>query len=519
MAYVPKTQEEEDLAQQGLPRTIPGTEAGGMTPQAVPSAENKSPNKAGMSAFTDVSSYLDANKEQGQQLGQRIAQNVESTAQGAQQKVDQTAKEFQDAVSAGTMRPDQATVDAAASDPMGFLKDQQKASAFTNTAQNIYNGPSRIEELPSYADAEKQTGEAKRVLGLTSTAAGRRELLSGLEKNPTAGQTAFDELIFGMNPAAVDQVSSAAGRFGDLEGYLSGKKGEAASFADQAAADRTAARDMILNRFTGEGGAMPQIKGDVQSAVAAKRAALDSMINQYKNGGFADYNWTPEELQAAGLTEADLAGVNRYADVLRGDYGVSVNPGEYFTTSYIPEEINEANQATPEQVAKYGALSQLIGMPNDWIGEEQRAASQAPTKLGDLDLEKLLNESKGTLTTRDAEILDNLTKSMADPYYRVKSLLRDEILVSKDGRKKVIQMFIDYGLTPPDEDDINHDAQGALTHDQIIKKYSDDFKTQIIQKLMSEVSPNIVNRTKYDAPLSIARRKTAFGDGGGYGII
>lgn len=531
MAYVPKTKDEEEAQSQGAPKTVPGTEAGGLLQQATPTDEGKSPNKSGMSGFTDVGAYLDANREQGQQLGEQIAGNVEKVAKGAQGAVDQTAGEFQNAVSAGTMRPDQGLIESAATDPMGFLRDPGKATSFKNTAIGVYNGPANFEELPSFASAKTKTDEAKRVLGLSSTASGRRELISALEKNPTAGQMAFDEMIFGLNPEAVGKVSTAAQRFGNLDDYIAGKKGETTSFANQAAADRAAARQMILDRFGTE---RNNIKGAVQSNVAAKRAALENMIAGYKNGGFADYQWTPEELAALGISESDLADINRGAGTLRGDYGDVINPGGYFNQSYIPGEVTEMNQITPDQIAKYEALQQLIGMPNDYINERERAsATPVPTQLGTLDRNALQSVIGQTLGTRDQALIDGITTELvastndkkskfpfafpsqksgydADGIYRT-SLTGEQLRAL--AAKQVKDFFTANGLTPP-----NLTKDSSFTQADY-NNYWNAFKNQYVpQRIAAFGKSGILNRTKYDPIASYDQGRSAFASGGGYGI-
>jgi hypothetical protein len=542
MAYVPKKDEEqEDPSKQGQPQTVPGTESAGMTPQNATAPDGKSPNQSGMSSFTDVSSYLDANKDQGQQLANQVGQNLQQEGQGAQQAADQAVGSFESAVDAGTMRPNQDEVNAAAANPTEYAKDNDKAVKFTAAATGTYNGPSKLEELNDYLDAQNKTKKATQDFGLVDTDSGQRQLVGALEKNPTNGQAAFDQMIFGQNPDAVQKVKDTVSGFGDLNNYLSGKSTAAASFADQAANDRAATQKMIQDTF---GGAKTGIRSDVSSAVAAKQAALANMIaGMTTGGGLADYNWTPEELQAAGITAQDLADIDKYAGTLKGDYGDVVDPSKYFSTSYIPGEVTDANTIMPEQMSRYSALSSLMGMPNDYINDAQKTATTpVPQKLGDLNTNALFGDIKSNLSAKDQATLDQFTNDLKTSIGQKLSTLNNSFGTYKEGKpneysstlagQAVAKMFTDNGLANPFTDDnANSPFWKGYTRSSAVSVSPEQWKAvnaavtqkltdQLINKTIADSGKNgILSRTKYDPTASYNAGKTAFGAGGGYGII
>ena len=430
MAYVPLTPEEEELLKQqaaGAPIAVAGTE-GALTPQSA----GRSPNQTRMSPFTDVASYLDANKEQGIGLGQKVNERISQEGTAAKAGAEEVSGSFKSAVDAGTFRPNEEEVNAAAADPIKYSATPENVGRFNNAAKGIYTGPAALEELPGYTPAQSAAEKANRTSKLLDSTAGRQELVSGFQKNPTRGKSSFDAMIFGQNPDAIASAKETAVQFGDLENFLAGKAAEAGAYAGQAAADRDASKAMITEKFTGEGGAMPTLKNDVDTAVQSRRQALSDIISGLPSQ-IGDYSWTPDELKALGIDESAVAGLAPYASTLQGQHGVSIIPSSYFSQEVIPDYVTPENTVTPEQIAKYNALAALLGQESDFISEEQRAAAaQVPDKLGSLNIGALSGDLRNTLSSKDQQFLSKYRAGFNDDQYDL-SRHRKEYYLAKHG--------------------------------------------------------------------------------------
>lgn len=505
MAYIPKTQEEEDLLrQQGAPIEVAGTE-GAVTPQNV----KQSPNQTGMTPFTDVAAYLDANKEQGVGLGQKVAENIRTEGEGARQAVDSVFQTFKSGVDSGTFKPKEEDINQVIADPVSFISDADKAKQFTDTATGVYTGPKKIEELPDFMTAQSSVSKAKQNQSLIDTSEGKQQLISGFQKNPTRGLTAFDAMIFGQNPEAVQTVKDTISSFSNLEDYLAGKAAEAGTYAGQAEADRAAAQELILNKFTGEGGALPQIQSDVDNAVLIRKEALSNLISGLP-GSLGDYNWTPEELQALGIDESAVSGLSPYASNLQSQYGVNITPSSYYSQEVIPDYVTAENTITPEQVAKYNALAGLIGQTPDYITEEQRAnAPQVPTKIGSLSVGALGENLRNTLSSKDQIVISGWNNARST----LGSALSDANM----------------GMGPQENwlsnwPNVYNELKNVLSNPTIAAAKGDAGKRVLAElenynNALNALSTTIRNRTRLDMPGTINSGGITFGGGGGYGVI
>jgi hypothetical protein len=405
MAYVPETDEEEKLAQQqqnnGQPMTIPGTSAGSAeTPGGIPGTPTPAPqaSQAGNQPFTDINAYLDANKEQGAGLAGQIGTSLAGEGKAAQDAADTAGSTFKGQVDASAYIPSASEIQGAVANPTEYIKDTGNAGKFTNAAGGTYNGPANLEALPEYQEASDKVTKATDRFGKINSEQGQRELLTGMETNPTAGQTSFDQLILGQNPNAVGTMKAAIDPYAHINDYLSGKATGAKTYVDTAKGNLGQAKTDIGNAIDP---AIGGIKGDVASQLKAKQDALSGLIAD-ENKALNTGQLTDQAAADMGITPEQLANLRQYQSILKNTYGNSQDLSEYYTQEAQPDSLTTQNAMTLEQEAQYKALVQLSGGQID----PNYTSNILSGNAGKFDTTAATEGLKGALQNEDERIIN-----------------------------------------------------------------------------------------------------------------
>lgn len=383
MAYVYNSGKEEEEQQQGA-KQIAGTDSGAPTSAGKTGASAKpqytSPNQKGMSPFTDVQAYLNANRDQSMGIANKITPSLSASGQEAQGLANQTLTDYEQNVNQNTIRPESGEVNKVIENPVEYAKNQQQADLFKNMSTGNYTGNKTIEDTSNYQTAYDKAQEANRRMGLINTREGRDELLKSIQKNKAQGITSLNDLLLGQSKEAVGAVKDEASKFGDINAYLSGKKNEAADFGSQAEKDRAKTQQEIQNKILGEQGALAGIKADANKTLAEKQKMIEALqTGDYKALG-------KDGLKALGISDTyadqiikDRLNTQQLAEHLKNAYTgdnpseVNISPESFSLKDYEtlnPDAINEAsvlsNAFTPEQAARYNALTSLTGQENEF---------------------------------------------------------------------------------------------------------------------------------------------------------
>ena len=156
--------------------TVPGQEAAG---------GSKSQKSSGQ--YTNIQSYLDANRPQSDAMGQKIANDVTGKAQSAESKIGQFgSQQFK----ADAYDPTDALNRAES------LNEQEKAQYKNVKQTGGYTGPSTIDQAQGYQDTQKDSQKAIQDVNNTKTEQGRQALLKQTYARPqySAGENKLDQV-------------------------------------------------------------------------------------------------------------------------------------------------------------------------------------------------------------------------------------------------------------------------------------------------------------------------------------
>ena len=405
-------------------------------------AKNSGPTASG--SFTNLQSYLDANKDLN--FGSQVAGRVQGEVDKATTAQNQADTGFRGAVDQGTVKKDNSLLSAVNTDPNSIVSDQNKLSSFDKMRDATYGGPnSLVERADLYNPAQTQTDKAWQVSQQVGSEGGRKAYLdqqfgSGAGRyDYSSGKQKLDNLLIAQDPtskqAFQDVQSKAQGAknsFGTLQSALDqyAQQGKATTLDTRNTTRGTVGLDAQGNWLadnTATPGAMQNTLKGLDQVVAGKQGELTNAFNTL-SGTYGKKNLsqlTPQQLQMMGITDqmkAQNAGYNVGPQAFVGDYAQYAAPyretagylEEYDPRNYITmkqqSDLNRSTLADSQTQAKIAALSRLGAKENSFIDPSQagRMVNQA---LYTADGQKLTtdaltkqNAAKAELAARAAQI-------------------------------------------------------------------------------------------------------------------
>lgn len=404
MAYIQQQLDDEERKRQqeqgaGAPiADQAGAPASGGT--VAPNTENKETTGGGGGAkrFTDVRSFLEANRPQAQELAQRVGQNIKSEAETAQKEIQSTGEKFKSQVEQGAVRkaPVEGLIQQAGTRPEDIVKDKSSVETLAKVRDAQFTGPRTLKGTADYATAQQRAQEAQRKAGLAETQSGREELL-GLTGRPSSGGLMLDQLLLSQTPearAALQEAGkSAAGLGQQLETTAAG----AEDFARQAEEETMATKNLF-------GETLGKAKSSFQKQLDERLNQLRSQATeraakaqQAVTAGSLD----SQALQDLGIGAEDLKAIQQAQKDLKSDYGFEQDLANYLQQQGANFNVNQA--ATGEDLARQRALEEIAG---EKFGPLQGNLGGANLNLSQFAGQEAKRGTLGALSERDRQLID-----------------------------------------------------------------------------------------------------------------
>ena len=356
---------------------VPGQEA----------TESKGASEKSSGQYTNIQSYLDANKTQADSMGQNITGQITQKAEDANQKIS-------------SFQAQAPKVEAY--DPNKVLgnvtqvNDADKAQYKQIKQTGGYTGPQSVDQAAGYQDTVKAAQLASQDVKNAGNEFGQQQLLKKTYTRPdySAGQTKLDQVLLQNSAGSKAALEGLAQKYAGLDQALSGATqsyGTAINDANQAA---------LQNK-----------KNIAQAEAQAKKFLLDPIQAR------ADQTNTSNS-ELIGRISKDLGDDELSEETLRilgindGQKLYDLNLGNYFNQDLTQAGLN--NVANAEERQKYAALQGLFEDPTmnqiDANGKEIKAVGFNKEKFDkDLSGKKLEHENqiegvKSWYTGRQAEI-------------------------------------------------------------------------------------------------------------------
>ncbi len=414
MAFVNPNLTDEELQQQNAAQTgnalaTTGPTAGGGTmlgsggvsapnaPAGAPSAP--APSSTG-SGWTNLRSYLDANKDQSVGLSSQLAGGVKQQGDQAKSAVDTAAQDYNSQLTGATAPNGAALAGQALNDPAKFTKDPNNVSNASLLESGSYGGPGYFETSPTYADLSSKVGSAADMLKSTSDTGGMQNLIRGLNPSMKQGNVDLNNLLVMGSPEARSSLVDATRPYAGLRDYLGNASTTADAARDKSAQDFQTAQNDFKTGFVTPG---TQNLQDTENAIN-KRVA-DSSTDFEKNsniqnlldmlGGKGTLTQPARDtfkLPFGSKADAQAVFNNPDSDPsLRGPAGAiagGTDPNDVLQklfpgTSQSSGDLSTASVTNPDEYAKILALQQLLGQ-SPFLTEDQlgQAGTYKPASIG-----------------------------------------------------------------------------------------------------------------------------------------
>ena len=330
--------DEEKLGVQGQAAGVNVSGAQGAAGIGVPGQEpSQAAGQKSSGQYTNIQSYLDANKPQADTMGQNLASGIDTKAQDAQSKIQ----------GIGAQAPQVQAYDPnAAYSKLGSLSDQDKQTYRTNKATGGYSGPQSVDQVQGYGDAQKAGHAAiQSVKNIGSEFGQQQELRNAYARpNYSAGENKLDQVLLQNSAGSKQALEGVAGKYAGLEGLLGSTNQNLGSSVNSANQQALANKQGIE---TGEKNQWDSLINPIQQRANQMNIDNPALYGRV-SGDISDDVLSQESLDKLGLG----AGQKLY-DLKLDSY---MNPNL--------SQVGLDNAANSQERGKYQALSDLIGDPS-----------------------------------------------------------------------------------------------------------------------------------------------------------
>lgn len=303
----------------------------------VPGQESGTSSKGkGSGQYTNIQSYLDANKDQANQMGQKITSNVSAEADNATSKIQDFSSK---APTVQAYDPNAAIQKATA------LTDDEKAQYKEQKKTGGYTGPATVDGVSGYQDVQKAASSAAQNVQNAGTETGQQQLLKQTYARPqySAGENRLDQALLQNSAGSRASLENLSQKYAGLDKMFSDASTSVGNSINAANAQALANR----NAFAGaEKSAREALINPIQARADQLNTSNKDLVSRIQSDT-SDEILSEETLKALGLNE--------------GTRLFDMNIANYLNPDLTPVGLN--NAATADERQKYAALSALFDDP------------------------------------------------------------------------------------------------------------------------------------------------------------
>lgn len=348
---------------------------GGIVPGSV-SEKSDSPGSASGS-YTNLQKYIEANK--GRDFGGQVAGKIDEEANQGLNQLGQRESEFKSGVEQNTLKFDEPLKQKITNAPE-TLGDEEKSQA-SKLLKNVYSGPIDFSGGASddpYAALRKQFSGIEETKKAAESTNSQKALLNKYYNRPTytEGEKALDTYILGGQK---EPVQKAAGRLGEaVDKYKTTSK----ELTDLGTSTKKSS-DEAKSQYYSLLGLSPE--GDASYQFGNYRSEAPTGLIQKDLYNLESKAKTKNEEAIKAIEQAKTSGRNLtlpggsvYKNFGGMDRLYGVDPTKFLSRS----DVNYQNVASPDDLARLKALTELAGINQDYID---------PSLVGTMDDESAYN--------------------------------------------------------------------------------------------------------------------------------
>lgn len=283
--------------------------------------------------YTNINSYLNANKDQSTQMGSEIAQETQEKATKAQSDLGELKKQV---VEPTVLDPNQYL-----NDPTSITHDDY--SKLKNTGG--YEGPDDLSKVKNIDSASKNIKNASDRVNALASEEGVGAILQEKYKRPdySKGQQTLDNVLVRNNEANTEQFNNLQNKYSNLNAYLNNTTNEIGDSINKAVNQAQVNKEKFVPAETE---AWNNLVNPINQRVSQYNANKDKTIDDI----YSDFN--DDKLKQQTLSELGL-NINDLGNIYDLDL-----------SKYIQADRTQANLdniANQQERERYSALRALIG--------------------------------------------------------------------------------------------------------------------------------------------------------------
>lgn len=414
-----------------------------MAPGASQVQQNQAPTGSG---YTDVGTYLDANRAGSADLGNRVSQNLTNKYNTTKAGAEGSYNQFAGDVNKGYAQENTDLIKQVAANPTGAASNKDQLAAFQGQLNDTYAGP---QNWSDFGTQQGKVNEANQYANLSKTPGGLNvyaQEAEGQTGGPQSqGINQLDALLLGGSPEAMGQVQAAANPYKSLNDYINSQNTAGTGLIQGAQTNAQNASQHALDAFTGANGTLTNLNTQVNKTAADRLAAAQAQnqavksaisgiyggqtvnndpttLGTYGGGTTPWYNTqnynvgalSPEALSAMGLTQEQGTALQQAmqqagtSQMMTGhNFGAGSPTSQIDISQWLNQQdptqaINANTTATPEQYQQMAAIQQLLGgktpQGNALNPEMASLAGTAPTNFNQFDYTGALQGTKNVST-------------------------------------------------------------------------------------------------------------------------
>ena len=261
---------------------VPGQEGAGKS-----AAPQKSSGQ-----YTNIQSYLDANKTQADQMGQKITDDVSSQAEDANSKINSYQNQQ---IKAEAYDPNEAINRATE------LQDAEKAKYKEVKQTGGYAGPQSVDQVQGYQETQQAAQKASQNVKNAGNEFGQQQLLKDTYSKPTysAGQNKLDQVLLANSAGSKQNLQGLSQKYAGIDQALSGANQKVGDLINSANAQAQAQKQAFVSA---EDEARNALLNPINRRVEDANLNNPALINRITND-VRDYNLTKESMDLLGLNE------------------------------------------------------------------------------------------------------------------------------------------------------------------------------------------------------------------------
>jgi len=296
-------------------------------------SSNQAPKPvANSGSWTNMQTYLNANKENTGAMADKVVSNVNQQGQTAQTGIDTLNKTAPGVIN-------KVNADDWFTNPDANKKEQYNALKTTGG----YTGPDSVDKIQGYADTQSAAQKAKQQADSLNNEAGRFNLLQDAYARPNYSQGAkkLDNTLLRQDATAKQKFEGANNQWqGILDQFNNASTQAGANINANLQTAAANKNDLVAGEANARNNLINPIQARATQATTDNKALADRALADAQDETLSD-----ETMALLGLNE----GQNLYG----------TNLSNYMTPDYTQVGLN--NAATADERAKYQALAAMIG--------------------------------------------------------------------------------------------------------------------------------------------------------------